>query len=295
MNTTAAIFLMAVAMAAHGQVKLILHGDDFGMSHSANRATIELLETNSISSASIMVPCPWVLEAAEYARTHPQKDIGLHLTLTSEWQKYRWGTVASRDQVKGLLDPEGYMWRSVQQVAMHATAAEVETELRAQVEKAKALGIRFTHLDTHMGTLYARPDYFQVFEKLGKEYGVPILRLKPSPEAERAAPPAVVRYLLDNEQRFQNEKVFRLDSLLTDPTRGTKTLDERRAAYHKAIKALKPGVHMLIIHAGFLDEEMKGITSSAQARDWDYRTFINSQPFFKGANVQLAGWQDVTR
>lgn len=282
-------------MTANAQVKLILHGDDFGMSHSANRATIELLETNSISSASIMMPCSWVLEAAEYARTHPQKDIGLHLTLTSEWKSYRWGTVAPRDQVKGLLDPQGYMWRSVQEVATHASAAEVETELRAQIDKAKALGIRFTHLDTHMGTLYARPDYFQVFEKLGKEYGVPILRVKPSDEAQRAAPAATIKYLLDNEQRFQAEKVFRLDSLLPDPTRGTKTLDERRAAYHKAIQALKPGVHMLIIHASFFDDEMKGITGSAQARDWDYRTFINSQPFFKTANVQLVGWQDVAK
>jgi hypothetical protein len=124
---------------------------------------------------------------------------------------------------------------------------------------------------------------------------VPILRLKPSPEAERAAPPAVVKYLLDNEQRFRDEKVFRLDSLAPDPTRGTKSLDERRAANEKAIRALQPGVHMLIIHASLFDDEMKGITSSAQARDWDYRTFLNSQPFFKDANVQLVGWQDVAK
>ncbi len=290
---TAIMFLAATLAGQAADVKLILHADDFGMSHGTNQAIIEMLDTNSVSSASIMMPCPWVLEAAEYARTHTDKDIGVHLTLTSEWQTYRWGPVAPRDQVKSLVDPQGYLWRSAQAVAINAKAAEVEIEVRAQIEKAKALGIRFTHLDTHMGTLYARPDLFEVFERVGKEYGVPILRVKPSPAIEREAPPAVVKYLLDQEPRYQSEGVFRLDSLMTDPTRGTTTLEARSASYRKAISALKPGVHMLIVHPALFGDEMKAITGSAQARDWDYRTFLNAQDFFKEAGVQLVGWQDV--
>jgi predicted glycoside hydrolase/deacetylase ChbG (UPF0249 family) len=289
------LLLIAAVAADAAEVKLILHADDFGMSHSANRATIEMLEKGGVSSASIMMPCPWVLEAAEYARTHTDKDIGLHLTLTSEWQKYRWGPVAPAGQVPSLLDKQGYLHRTAEAVAMSAKAAEVEIEVRAQIEKAKALGIRFTHLDTHMGTLYARPDLFQIFEKLGKEYNVPILRVKPSPAIEREAPPAVIKFLLENEQRFQAEKVFRLDALLTNPAAGTKTLEERRAAYHKSIRALGPGVHMIILHPGIFDDELKAITASAQARDWDYRIFVDSAAFFKDAGVRLVGWQDVGR
>jgi predicted glycoside hydrolase/deacetylase ChbG (UPF0249 family) len=221
---------LSVAAVPGGEIRLILHADDFGMSHSVNRAIVEMLEANAVSSASIMMPCPWVPEAAAYARAHPDKDIGLHLTLNSEWKTLRWGPLAPRDRVPGLLDAEGYLHPAVAATASRASAAEVEAEMRAQIEHARRLGIRFTHLDTHMGTLYARPDYFQVFEKLGREYGVPILRVKPSEIAAAQAPPAIRDYLLQNEARYQAEGVFRLGNLLRT----------RRAARQPAGSAVKP-------------------------------------------------------
>ena len=292
---TLSVLLLIPLMSPAEEIRLILHADDLGMSHSVNRAAIALLDAGRVSSASIMMPCPWVAEIAAYARAHPEKDLGLHLTLTSEWKTLRWAPVAPRDKVPGLLDPEGYLWPAAAQVAQHATAQEVETGLRAQIAKARQLGIRFTHLDTHMGTLYARSDYFQVFEKLGRECGVPILRLKPTEQSKREAPAAVVKYLLDNEARFQAEGVFRLDSLVPDPTRGTKTYEERRAAYHRALKELKPGVHMLIVHPGFNDDELRGATASAPNRESDYRAFMDSATaeVLRSAGIKLVGWQDV--
>ncbi len=277
------------------QVRLILHADDFGMSHSVNRAIIEMLEKGAVSSASIMMPCPWVPEAAAYARAHPEKDLGLHLTLNSEWKTLRWGPLAPRDRVPGLLDAEGYLWPAVAQTASRATPQEVEVELRAQIEQARRLGIRFTHLDTHMGTLYARPDYFQVFEKMGREYGVPILRVKPSEQAVAQAPPGIRQYLLENEERYRAEGVFRLDSLLTDPARGTKTYEERRAAYHAALRSLGPGVHMIIVHPGHDDEELRAATSSAPQREGDYRIFLEpgTRELIRQLGIKLVGWQDV--
>jgi hypothetical protein len=288
-------FALSVAAAPAGETRLILHADDFGMSHSVNRAIIEMLEANAVSSASIMMPCPWVPEAAAYARAHPDKDIGLHLTLNSEWKTLRWGPLAPRDRVPGLLDAEGYLHPAVAATASRASAAEVEAELRAQIEHARRLGIRFTHLDTHMGTLYARPDYFQVFEKLGREYGVPILRVKPSEIAAAQAPPAIRDYLLQNEARYQAEGVFRLDSLLTDPARGTTTYEQRREAYHKALRSLPAGVHMMILHPGYLDEELKGATGSAPQRDWDRRIFLEpeTRQLMRELGIRLVGWQDV--
>ncbi len=288
------VLLMTAALQA-ADIKLIIHADDFGMSHSVNRATSEMLDNGWVSSASIMMPCPWVPEAAEYARKNPAKDLGLHLTLTSEWKTLRWGPVAPRDKVPGLLDPDGYLWPSVQQVAMNASAKEVEIELRAQIELARRMGIRFTHLDTHMGTLYARPDFFQVFEKLGKEYNVPILRLKISKEAEARAPPAMRQYLLDNESRFVSEGLFRLDSLMPDPTRGAKNQEERRVAYHAALRALKPGIHQLILHPGRLEPELQAATSRAADREGDYQIFKDPATIklLSELGIKLVGWQDV--
>lgn len=297
MKPTVLLLLAAAALRlpAAEPIRLILHADDVGMSHSTNRAVIEMLEAGAVSSASIMMPCPWVSEIAEYARKHPEKDLGLHLTLTSEWRVYRWGPVAPRDKVPGLLDPDGYLWRRVEDVATHATAAEVETELRAQIAKAKQHGIRFTHFDTHMGTLYARPDYFQVFEKLGREFNMPILRMKPAPELAAEAPKAMMDWLAANEERFQREGYFRLDTLLTNPSRGVANETARRAAYHAALRALKPGVTMMILHPAVLDEELRAVTGSHVQRNGDYRIFLEpeTRDLMRSLGIQLVGWRDV--
>ncbi|HKG46216.1 MAG TPA: polysaccharide deacetylase family protein, partial [Pyrinomonadaceae bacterium] len=132
---------------------LIVHADDLGMAHSVNAATIKALETGLVNSGSIMVPCPWLSEVAAFARANPQADLGLHLTLTSEWTSFRWGPVSSRDRVSSLLDKEGYFYLTESEAAAHADPNQVEMEITAQIERARALGIRPTHLDSHMGTL----------------------------------------------------------------------------------------------------------------------------------------------
>lgn len=284
-------------MAAQAQTKLILHADDLGMSHSINVASFELLDNGSISSASIMMPCPWVKEAAAYARKHPEKDLGLHLTLTSEWNTLKWGPVASRDKVPGLLDPEGYLWKSVEEVAMHASAAEVETELRAQIALARKMGIRFTHLDTHMGTLYARKDYFQVFEKMGREAGVPILRVDPkSEEVQGRVPHDLADYLTVNDALIHQQGYFLLTSLISpDPGKKAKTQEDRRQAYYESLRKLKPGVHQLILHLAVLDSELRAFTGSAENRNGDYRIFGDpaTRKLLHDHNIQLVGWRNV--
>src|SRR5437868_11247336 len=137
---------------------LILHADDLGVAHSVNAASFDALDKGAISSASIMIPTPWVGEVAAYARTHPNADLGLHLTLTSEWETYRWGSVEAKDKVQSLLDSTGTFPSDVPPVVARAKVAEVEREMRAQVALALALGIRPTHLDSHMGTLFGSPE-----------------------------------------------------------------------------------------------------------------------------------------
>ncbi|HEX5873645.1 MAG TPA: polysaccharide deacetylase family protein, partial [Pyrinomonadaceae bacterium] len=153
---------------------LIVHADDLGMAHSVNAATIKAFETGLVNSGSIMVPCPWLSEIATYARANPQADLGLHLTLTSEWTSFRWGPVSPRDRVTSLLDKDGYFRLLETEAATHADPKEVELEITTQIERAKALGIQPTHLDSHMGTLYQNKALFEVFLRVARKYKLPV-------------------------------------------------------------------------------------------------------------------------
>src|SRR6266581_7667906 len=150
---------------------LIIHADDLGMNHSVNRAIFEALDKGWVTSASILVPCPWFPEVARYTKTHPDADFGIHQALNSEWNDFRWGPVSSKDKVPSLLDALGYLPLDTPEVAKNAKVSEVETELRAQIDRAQGMGIHLSHLDSHMGTLFATPDLFKVYVHMGYSYG----------------------------------------------------------------------------------------------------------------------------
>ena len=151
---------------------LIIHADDIGMAHSENLASIKAMTEGSVNSASLMVPCAWFLEVVEFSKSKPEADIGIHLTLTSEWKNYKWGPVAGVSEVPGLVDKNGNFYDNCQAVLDNATPEEVEKELRAQIERAKNAGLDPTHLDTHMGCVIYHPDFFDIYLRLGREYGI---------------------------------------------------------------------------------------------------------------------------
>jgi len=153
---------------------IIPHHDDVGMNHGANAAFAALAGQGFITCGSVMVPCPWFRELADMARADPALDIGVHLTLTAEWRQYRWRPLTGNDPRTGLVDDEGFMWRTAREVADCADPAAVEAECRAQIEAALAAGIDVTHLDHHMGTALA-PAFADLTLRLGAEYGVPVL------------------------------------------------------------------------------------------------------------------------
>src|SRR6266550_5283197 len=160
---------------------LILHADDLGFAHSADAASFDALDKGVVSSASIMIPTPWITEVAAYAKAHPNADLGLHLTVTSEWDTYRWGSVESKDKVPTLLDSVGTFPDDDSLVALRAKPAEVEREIRAQVDRALAMGIRPTHLDSHMGALFRTPELFATYVKVAHDYHVPFLAVRGDP------------------------------------------------------------------------------------------------------------------
>lgn len=263
----------SLAPAQAGRKRLIVHADDAGMCHSANVATWEAMEKGLVSSASVMLPCPWVQEFCQWARNHPQYDLGVHLTLTSEWRHFRWRPVASIDRVKGLIDGEGYMWRDVRSSASSATAGEVEVELRAQIERARLYGMVFSHLDSHMGTVFARPDYFEVYTKLAKEYGVPCMLPRPTPvaQAELKGYPITMEMLVAKQAAG-----FRMLDRLVTGVAG-RNYAERRVSYRKLIETLEPGVTKLIIHLAKDDAEIRAITNSWEYRWADYQFWTSAE------------------
>lgn len=153
---------------------IIMHVDDAGMSYDSNQGAIKALD-GLANSVSVMMPCPWATSFIRYAKENPEVDAGLHLTLTSEWKDYRWEPLTGVEVVPGLIDSEGAMWHRVEQVATNASADEVEKEIRAQVERALRMGYRPSHLDSHMGTLFATEQFLERYIKVGAEYGIPVM------------------------------------------------------------------------------------------------------------------------
>jgi predicted glycoside hydrolase/deacetylase ChbG (UPF0249 family) len=174
-----------LGFAANDRIAIV-HADDIGMCNAANEGSFEALENGVVSCGSIMVPCPWFHAAAERARANPSLDLGVHLTLNSEWPHYRWGPVASRDRVASLLDAQGCLPRTSIEVAQRATPEHVEIELRAQIEAALAAGVDVTHLDSHMGTVLF-PRFLDVYARLAQEFRLPAFVARPDAKVLKKA------------------------------------------------------------------------------------------------------------
>ena len=266
---------------------LIVHADDLAVAHSVDAASFDALDKGGVSSASIMVPCPWLNEVAAYAKEHPNADLGLHLTLTSEWKIYRWGPVEAKDKVASLLDPSGNLWPETGPAAQSIKAEEAGREIRAQVERAIAAGIHPTHLDSHMGVLFARPDLFAAYVKVAHEYHLPFLAVRVADERAK---------LLS----LLSEKDPVVDSIvMADPTVHATQWKE---FYGNAIKNLKPGLSELIVHLGHDDAELQAVTldhpdfgSAWRQRDYDFVTSSEFKKALAENHIVLIQWRDLQK
>jgi predicted glycoside hydrolase/deacetylase ChbG (UPF0249 family) len=300
-SAAAVLILLSPFTRSHAQTKtiaerlgypadsklLIIHADDLAVAHSEDIASFDALDKGAATSASIMIPCPWLTEVADYAKSHPDADLGLHLTLTSEWKTYRWGSVLPKDRVPSLYDPTGYLFFDAAPFLQSVKADDVEREIRAQVERAIAMGIHPTHLDSHMGMLFLRPDYFAAYVKVAHEYKLPFLAA-----IDPKTPPEMKALLSPND--------VILDAVaIANPSIQP---SEWKNFYFDTIKNLKPGLTELIIHLAHDDAEMQAVSvdhvdygAAWRQRDYDVITSPEFKKLLQDNHILLIHWKDLKK
>lgn len=296
----ASVFL-ALGASRYGQTKtlaerlgypadaklLIVHADDLAVAHSVDAASFDALNKNAVTSASVMVPCPWLDEVAAYAKEHPNADLGLHLTLTSEWKIYRWGPVEAKDKVASLLDSSGYLWPETGPAAQNIKPEAAEREIRAQLERALASGMHPTHLDSHMGVLFSRPELFATYVKVAHDYHLPFLAVRVADER------AWLLSLLSQSDVVVDSVVMANPAVHAD---------QWKEFYGNAIKNLKPGLSEMIVHLGYDDAELQAVTidhpdygSAWRQRDYDFVTGHEFKKMLEENDIVLVKWRDLQK
>jgi predicted glycoside hydrolase/deacetylase ChbG (UPF0249 family) len=268
--------------------RLMIHADDAGLCHSENRATMQALKEGLVSSYSIMVPCQGFEEIALFAKENPQFDYGIHLTLTCEWEKYKFGPVLPVSDVQSLVDENGHFYKNRESLKNNASASEIQHELQAQIEKAYVYGLQPSHLDSHMYSVGARSDFFRIYKELGKKYNLPVL---------------LNMQLLEmvglNDEQLLNEDDLIIDQVVVgkfeDFTRGNLS-----GFYDDVLKNLKSGLNIILIHPAFDDYEMKAVTmnhpnfgSEWRQIDFDYFTSRECRQKIDENNIGLINWKDL--
>lgn len=273
---------------------LILHCDDAGMCEEANIAVKHYFETGDIRSAAVIVPCAYAMDMVEWAKAQDTPDIGVHLTQTSEWRTWRWGPVADAARVPGLIDTEGKMWRDVPEVVNHATAEEIETEVRAQIDKVIAAGYRPSHIDTHMGTMYGSPEYLRVFLKIAEEYGIPANAIDLSDEKvadffRKSGYPLTPEVV----EMMAGYSLPKLDFFSSVPDGDS--YENKKENFFRLVSSLNPGLTEIIFHPSVETDNLKTITGSWQQRVWEAQLFSDPavKKFFADNGIIITNWREV--
>jgi len=272
---------------------VIFHVDDAGMSYDSNLGATRAIEQGVATSTSIMMPCPWVPQFAAWLKEHPQVDAGLHLTLTAEWKDYRWGPVAGKPAVPGLVDEQGCLWHDVDDVVRHASPEEFETEIRAQLDKALAMGIQPTHLDSHMGTCFQQP-FIERYVKVGIEKQIPVLAFGGHLQ-HVGLEVGVFRPLINAlAERVWNAGLPVIDDLVTQPT-DAGDFDGRKCQLIELLRTMKPGVTQIIVHCTAPTEVFPHISGSGRAREAEMNLMIDPdvRSFIKDQGIILTTWREL--
>jgi hypothetical protein len=272
---------------------VILHTDDIGMCHAANQAFKDLWNFGTITSGSVMVPCPWFLAAAQMCRENPEMDMGVHATLNAEWENYRWGPVSIQAAGSGLLDEQGFFHQWHQAVYDHARPQEVDQEVNAQIERALAAGIDVTHVDSHMGTIM-NPAFIQSYIQSAAS------RLLPSMLPKLSALGVEMMGVGEQEkiafapfmEIFESMGIPMVDGILAMP------LDHAQdhiGVAKRLLGDLPIGLTHFLLHPSIDTPELRAICPDWQARVANYNAFMSDdlKKFLESEDIKLIGYRPI--
>jgi len=301
---------------------VIMHVDDAGMSYASNQGAIQSIEKGIATSCSIMMPTPWAASFAKYVVEHPSIDAGLHLTLTSEWDNYRWGPLCGKKAVPGLTDMEGALWQSVEEVVAHASPEEIDAEIRAQLDRALALGLKPTHLDSHMGTLFASEDYLKKYIQLGIEKKIPVMfpggnnKMLAAPIIEKLKAAGKWKEGMVLPKPFDQKKAAEVGKMIWNA--GLPVLDDlctnsgdwrpenavdgsvewgkyKTQHFIQLFRDMQPGLIMVIVHSTDITDSFSHISASGGSRNADMMSMMDPdlKAFVQKEGIILTTWKEV--
>jgi chitin disaccharide deacetylase len=289
-----------------GKKVIIMHVDDVGMSYESNQGTIKALTQGVATSFSIMMPCAWVPGFVHYMKQNPGLDAGLHLTLTSEWRDYRWGPLAGKPAVKSLVDTEGALWRSVADVVKNGTPDDVEREIRAQIDRARTMGFEPTHLDSHMGTLFASPAFIERYVKVGIEEKIPVMfpgGHNTAIQVDEGMGPDMLALTRRVGSQLWGSGLPVLDDLFNQSYswKGNSSMSKKELQQYKTeryingLKNLKPGLTMVIMHCTDPSEIFPHISDSGVNREGDLLAMIDPElrKYIEKEGIILTTWREA--
>jgi len=267
---------------------LIIHADDAGLCHSENQATIQALENGSINSYSIMPPCPWFMEMANFAKANEQYDFGIHLTFTCEWTQYKWGPIIGKAGAPSLVNESGYFYKKRGKFKSYATIEEIQKEAEAQIERVLNLGLKPSHIDCHMFTLGLNEEFLEVYRGLGKQYNLPVCMNR-----------ELFKLFGFDADPYLTEDDFCLDHFIMGDW---DTFQEIGLAgiYKKELENLPNGISIIFAHPAFDNIEMQAVDfdhpnfgSAWRQQDFDFFTSDECKQLLESNNIQLITWKEI--
>jgi predicted glycoside hydrolase/deacetylase ChbG (UPF0249 family) len=272
---------------------VIIHTDDIGMCQASVQAFKDLWAFGTISSGAVMTPCAWFPAAAEMCRENPQMDMGVHATLNSEWDVYRWSPISTTDPQSGLLDKDGYFHQSRQEVYENAKEEAVTAELNTQVERALRMGIDVTHIDTHMGTII-HPKFVQSYLQAGMSRLIPNMLPRASAQGfdTMGIDEASLAMYTPILQQLENQGLPMLDGLFSMPLEHD---NDHTSLAKKLLSEIPMGISHFIIHPSVDTSELRAICPDWKARVANYHAFISAdlKSFLKNSGIQLIGYRTL--